>query len=70
MMRFLAPKGFRAEVTEGIDLEHGIMLTGQRVTVGSGPGDTLRLGASDVVPGHLTFEKRADGKGWEYFTSD
>lgn len=70
MMRFLAPKGLRAEVTEGIDLEHGIMLTGQRVTVGSGPGDTLRLGAADVVPGHLTFERRADGKGWEYFTSD
>ena len=70
MMRFLAPKGLRAEVTEGIDLEHGIMLTGQKVTIGSGQGDTLRLGAADVVPGHLTFERRADGRGWEYFTSD
>ncbi|CAN0606640.1 unnamed protein product, partial [Ectocarpus sp. 12 AP-2014] len=52
-MSFLAPKGLRAEVTEGIDLENAVMLIGQRVTVGSGPGDTLRLGAADIVPGHL-----------------
>lgn len=70
MMSFLAPKGLRAEVTEGIDLENAVMLIGQRVTVGSGPGDTLRLGAADIVPGHLTFERRADGRGWDYFTSD
>ncbi len=70
MLSFLAPKGLRAEVTEGIDLEQGVTLTGQRVTVGSGPHDTLRLGAADIVPGHLTFERRADGKGWDYFTSD
>lgn len=70
MMSFFAPKALRAEVTEGIDLEHGLTLAGQRVTVGTSPGDDLRLGAMDVVPGHLTFERRADGKGWEYFTSD
>jgi len=46
------------------------VLSGQKVTVGSGPNDTLRLGAADIVPGHLTFERRADGKGWDYFTSD
>ncbi|NNE81503.1 MAG: hypothetical protein HKN18_14645 [Silicimonas sp.] len=70
MMNFFGPKGLRAEVTEGIDLEQGVTLTRGRIIVGSGPGDDLRLGAGDVVPGHLTFEKRADGKGWEYFTSD
>lgn len=70
MMNFLAPKGLRAEVTEGIDLEHGVMLTGDRVTVGSGPGDDLKLGAADIVHGHLTFERRADGSGWDYFSSD
>lgn len=70
MLDFLSPKGLRAEVTEGIDLENAVMLTGKRVTVGSGSGDTLRLGAADVVPGHLTFERRADGRGWDYFTSD
>lgn len=70
MLDFLSPKGLRAEVTEGIDLENALMLSGQRVTVGSGPNDTLRLGAADIVPGHLTFERRADGKGWNYFTSD
>ncbi len=70
MMHFFAPKGLRAEVTEGIDLENAVMLSGQRVSVGSGPGDTLRLGAADIVPGHLTFERRADGRGWDYFTSD
>ncbi len=69
-MPLFAPKGLRAEVTEGIDLENAVTLTGQRVTVGSGPGDTLRLGAADIVPGHLTFERRADGRGWDYFTSD
>ncbi len=70
MLSFLAPKGLRAEVTEGIDLEQGVSLTGQRITIGSGPQDTLRLGAADIVPAHLTFERRADGKGWDYFTSD
>ena len=69
-MGLFAPKGFRAEVTEGIDIEEGLTLAGQRVVIGSGPGDDLRLGAGDVVPAHLTFERRADGKGWEYFSSD
>lgn len=70
MLDALFNKGLRAEVVEGIDLEYGITLTGSRITVGSGPTDDLRLGAADVVPGHLVFERRADGKGWEYFTSD
>lgn len=70
MLDFLTAKGLRAEVTEGIDLEQGVTLTGTRITVGSGPRDTLRLGAADVVPAHLTFERRADGKGWDYFTTD
>ena len=69
MMTFLSPKGLRAEVTEGIDLEYGVTLAGDRVSIGTGPGDDLRLGAGDVVPGHLTFERRTDG-GWDYFTSD
>ncbi len=64
------PKGLHAEVTEGVDLENGITLTGHEVTVGSGPGDDLQLGARDVVPGHLTLQRRQDGKGWDYFTSD
>ena len=70
MLDFLSAKGLRAEVTEGIDLEQSVPLTGARVTIGTGPRDTLRLGAADVVPGHLTFERRADGKGWDYFTTD
>jgi len=69
MMTFLASKGLRAEVTEGIDLEYGVTLSGDRISIGTGPGDDLRLGAGDVVPGHLTFERRTDG-GWDYFTSD
>lgn len=69
MMAFLSRKGLRAEVTEGIDLERGVTLAGDRVSIGSGPDDDLRLGARDVVPGHLTLERRADG-GWDYFTSD
>lgn len=69
MMTFLSRKGLRAEVTEGVDLEHGLALSGDRVSIGSGPTDDLRLGARDVVPGHLTFERRPDG-GWDYFTSD
>jgi hypothetical protein len=70
MLDFLSAKGFRAEVTEGIDLEQSVLLTGARITIGSGPRDSLRLGAADVVPAHLTFERRADGKGWDYFTTD
>lgn len=70
MLDFFAAKGLRAEVTAGIDLEQGVTLTGPRVTIGSGPSDDLRLGAADVVPGHLTLERSADGTGWEYFASD
>ncbi len=70
MLNILAPKGLRAEVTEGIDLEQSVLLTGARVTIGSGPDDDLRLGAADVVQGHLTLERRADGTGWDYFASD
>ena len=69
-MSLFGPKGLRAEVTEGIDLEQGITLTGDRITIGTGPADDLRLGARDIVPAHLTLQKRLDGKGWEYFTSD
>lgn len=69
MMTFLTQKGLRAEVTEGIDLENGITFAGDRISIGSGPDDDLRLGARDVVSGHLTFERQAGG-GWEYFTSD
>ena len=70
MLGFLGPKGLRAEVSEGIDLEQGVTLAGQRITIGSGPADNLRLGAADIVPGHLTLERRQDGSGWDYFSSD
>lgn len=70
MLDFFAAKGLRAEVTAGIDLEQGVTLKGQRVSIGSGPSDDLRLGAADVVAGHLTLERSADGTGWEYFASD
>ena len=70
MLDFFSARGLRAEVTEGIDLEQGVTLTGARITIGSGPRETLRLGATDVAPAHLTFERRADGKGWDYFTTD
>lgn len=65
-----APKILRVEVTEGIDLESGVYVTGDRITVGTGPADTLRLGAGDIAAEHLTLIRREDGKGWEYFTSD
>ncbi|MEL6519188.1 MAG: hypothetical protein AAFQ39_15840 [Pseudomonadota bacterium] len=65
-----APKILRVEVTEGIDLESGVYVTGDRITVGTGVGDTLRLGAGDITTEHLTLIRREDGKGWEYFTSD
>lgn len=67
-MALFGPKGFAAEVTEGIDLESQITLTGGRITIGNGPQDDLRLGADDIVPEHLTFQQRDDGK-WEYFTT-
>ncbi|MEM9477391.1 MAG: hypothetical protein AAGA71_19035 [Pseudomonadota bacterium] len=65
-----APKILRVEVTEGIDLESGVYVTGDRITIGTGPGDTLSLGAGDIAAEHLTLIRREDGKGWEYFTSD
>ncbi|MEM8631809.1 MAG: hypothetical protein AAGF74_11265 [Pseudomonadota bacterium] len=65
-----APKILRAEVIEGIDLESGAYLTGDRLTIGAAADDTLQLGAAGIVPGHLTLERRRDGKGWEYFSSD
>ena len=64
------PKVLRAEVTAGLDLESGVLLTGERITVGTGPGDDLRLGAQNVVAGHLTFQRTKTGGPWEYFSSD
>jgi hypothetical protein len=69
-LSFATPKVLRAEVTAGVDLESAVLLTGERVTIGTGPADSLRLGSPDVVPGHLTFQRRKDGGGWEYFSSD
>ena len=67
---FLSPKILRADVTEGVDIERGVFLDGERITIGSGPGDDLRLGAAGIAPGHLTFTRREGKGGWEYFTSD
>ena len=62
-------KAFRVEVIDGVDLEEAIFLTGERVTIGSGQDDNLRLGGARIVPGHVVFAKSEAGKGWEYFTS-
>ena len=55
-------------MTEGIDLESRIVLSGDRITVGTGPRDDLRLGATDIVREHLVFMRNDKGK-WEYFTT-
>lgn len=62
------PKGFAAEVTEGIDLESRVTLAGDRITIGSGSDDDLRLGAADIMREHLVFLRNDKGR-WEYFTS-
>lgn len=69
-LSFLTQKVLRAEVTEGIDLESGTYLTGDRITIGTGPADTLRLGTADIAAEQLTLMRDASGKGWEYFASD
>lgn len=69
-MALFARKVFKAEVIRGVDLEAKTLLLGDRVTVGSGPSDTLRLEAPGIVPGHVTFQRSEDGKGWGYFTTD
>lgn len=63
-------KILRVEVTEGIDIESGAYLTGDRITVGTGPNDSLCLGAGDIAPEHLTLIRQPGAKTWEYFTSD
>jgi hypothetical protein len=67
---FLTPKIMRAEVTSGIDIEQGIFLSGDRVTIGSGAQDDLQLGASDIAEEHLAFAYDSASKKWEYFASD
>ena len=62
-------KAFRVEVIDGVDLEEAIFLTGERVTIGSGPDDSLTLGGARIVASHVVFAKAENGKGWEYFTS-
>lgn len=69
-LSFLTAKVLRAEVTEGIDLESGAFLTGDRITIGTGPGDTLVLGSADIVAEHLTFVRAVGAKTWDYFSSD
>jgi hypothetical protein len=62
-------KVFQVEVIDGVDLEEKTYLTGDRVSVGSGGDDDLRLGGGRIVPGHVVFARSENGKGWEYFTS-
>ena len=69
-LSFLSAKALRIEVTEGVDLESGVFLTGDRVTIGTGANDSLRLGSGDVVAEHLTLIRQPGAKTWEYFTSD
>lgn len=69
-LSFLSAKALKIEVTEGVDLESSVFLTGDRVTVGTGPQDTLRLGSSSVVAEHVTFVRQPGAKNWEYFTTD
>jgi hypothetical protein len=67
-MALFGGKGFRIEVVDGIDIESAITLSGDKVTVGTGAQDSLRLGEADVLPAQLTFQKR--GQTWDYFVSD
>lgn len=69
-MAFFKTKLLRAEVTGGIDLEAQVLLTGDRITIGSGANDDLALGARNVVDGHLTLIRVEGTKEWEYFSSD
>ncbi len=69
-LSLFTPKVLCAEVTGGIDLESRVLLTGDRVTVGSAPGDGLRLGARNIVGAHLTFQRQKGSDAWEYFSSD
>ena len=65
----LTQKGIKVEVVEGVDLEESVFLAGERVSVGSGADDALRLGGGRIVPGHVVFARSETGRGWEYFTS-
>lgn len=69
-LSMFSQKVFRAEITRGVDLESRVYLVGDRLTVGTGADDDLRLGAPGIVPGQLTFERQKTGSGWEYFSSD
>ncbi len=69
-MALFALKLLRAEVTDGIDLEAQVLLSGDRITIGSGANDDLVLGARNVVPEHLTLIRIEGTKDWEYFSSD
>jgi hypothetical protein len=67
-MALFGGKGFRIEVVDGIDIESSIVLSGDKMTIGTGPSDTLRLGEADVLPAQLTFQRR--GGAWDYFVND
>ena len=67
-MALFRGKGFRIEVVDGIDIESHVVLSGDKMTVGTGAQDNLRLGEADVLPAQLTFQRR--GATWDYFVSD
>lgn len=69
-MSLFARKVLEVEVTRGVDLESKTLLIGDRITIGSGETDTLRLEAPGIYAAHLTFQRAEDGKNWEYFTTD
>lgn len=67
-MSLFGKKTFRIEVVDGIDIESALTLTGDRMSVGTGPGDDLRLGEADVVAAQVVFQRKAGD--WEYAVSD
>jgi hypothetical protein len=67
-MALFGKKGLRIEVVDGIDIESGVTLSGDKVTIGTGESDTLRLGEADVVPAQVTLQRK--GSDWDYFVSD
>ena len=64
------PKVMVVEVTRGLDLEHRVYLTDNRVTVGSATTDSLQISDQQTVSEQLVFEKGDGEKKWSFYTND
>lgn len=70
LKRIFQPKHLRLEVTEGLDRDNHLWLTGDRLVVGTAENAHLRLSASGISANHVVLMPDKDAGGSKFFSSE